>query len=235
MTCNTTKTEFVTFGYDGPPLTLTIGKATIQSSTQIKILGVHFSSNLSWKTHARQTLLKCNRLSYMLRYLAIFLKKEQHRRVLHSHFFSIMFYCSSVWAGCLSYQDVRRFNTLVMKTIRLNCRDFSHISSNKELCEMFKLRSFTLVRILNDAQMLHFLCTYPANTILTTQLMQHAISFSRFPDRIAFIDDSRRRIGKSSFINRAKRISELIPFEWLPMNTATFKRTMKRTTPLFIS
>lgn len=131
----------------------------------------------------------------------------------------------------ISIQDVRRFNTLVVKTIRLNCWDFSRIFSNKELCEISNLRSFTSVQILNDALMLHFLCTNPSNTVLTRQQMQHAISFYRFPDKIIFIDDSRRRIGRSSFINWAKWISKLIPFEWLLMNTVTFKRTLKRTTP----
>jgi len=234
MICNTSKTEFVAFGYDGPPLSLTVGDDVIQSSSKIKILGINFTSNLTWKAHAHETIRKCNRLSYMLRYLATFLTKEQHRRVLHSHFFSIMYYCSPVWASCLSYQDTRRFNTLVMKIIRLNCHDFSNIFSNGELCEMSNLRSFNSVRTLNDAKMLHFLCTNTSNTLQTTRLMIHSISFSRFPNKLSFIDDSSRRIGRTSFVNRSKKISESIPFEWWPMGHITFNRTLKSITPLYL-
>jgi len=109
----------------------------------------------------------------------------------------------------------RRLNTLVLKTIRLNCRDFNRIFTNKELCEMSELRSFNSAGIVNDALKLFTLCTNPTNTILTTRLMQQSVSFSRFPDRISFVDYSRKCIGCTSFINRSKRKNELIPFKWL--------------------
>jgi len=219
MICNAAKTEFIAFGYSGEPLFLPVGESMIESKENIKVLGTTFSSNLSWSPHVHQTLIKCNRLSYLLRYLASFLTIKQHRRILHSHFFSVLYYCSSLWAGCVNQQDARRLNAIVFKTIRLNCRDFSHIFRNKDLCDMSELRSFNSARTVNDALMLHYLCTNPTNSILTTRLIQQCISFSRFPSRIAFIDYSNRRIGRTSFVNRAKKICDSIPFDWLHLST----------------
>jgi len=111
----------------------------------------------------------------------------------------------TVWAGCLTHQDVRRLHALIFKTIRINCRDFSRIFRNKDLCEMSELRCFNLAWTVNDILKLHTLCTNPTNSILTTRLIQQSISFSRFPTKIAFADYSTRQIGGSSFINRSKK------------------------------
>jgi len=193
-----------------------------------------FTSNLKWNTHANQIISKCNRMSYMLRYLRTFLNDVQHRRIIFSHFLSVVFYCSPVWAGCLSFQDNRRLNSLIYKVIRLNCRDFSKILSNREICDKTLIRSFNSARIVNDSLMLHSLCTNPTNTLLTIRLMQNSVSFSRFPNKIAFHDQSRKRIGKNSFANRAKYISELIPYEWVTINSKIFRRRIKASVPIFI-
>lgn len=235
MKCNASKTEFIAFGYSGAPISLSVGGSIIEAKDQIKILGVTFSSDLSWSQHVQNTLTKCNRLSYLLRYLASFLTIKQHRRILHSHFFSILYYCSSVWAGCLKQHDARRLGALVFKTIRLNCRDFNNIFRNKDLCVMSDLRSFDSARTVNDALMLYALCTNPSNTLLTTRLIQQSLSFSRFPARIAFVDYSNRRIGRSSFINRSKRICESIPFDWLHLSARVFKAKLKNAIPLYLA
>jgi len=91
MICNASKSDFVAFGHHGPPLSMEIGGALIVSKSQIKILGVMFTSNLKWNTHANLIISKCNRMSYMLRYLRTFLNDVQHRRIIFSHFLSVVF------------------------------------------------------------------------------------------------------------------------------------------------
>lgn len=137
-------------------------------------------------------------------------------------------------AGCLSSQDARRISSLVFKMIRLNCRDFSRILRTTELCVMSRIRSFHSVRIVNDAFMLHSQCTNPNNKILTTRLMQHSVSFSRFPNKIEFIDYNRKRIGRSYFINRSRKIGTSISFDWIHLNPIIFKKKLKESIPLHI-
>ncbi len=49
-----------------------------------------------------------------------------------------------------------------------------------------------------------------------------AISFRRQGNRLLFFDSSSKRIGRHSFINRARYISELIPFEWSHIKPSGF-------------
>jgi len=114
------------------------------------------------------------------------------------------------------------------------CWDFSRILSNREICNKTLIRSFNSARIVTDTLMLHSLYTNPTNTLLTIQLMQNSVSFSRFPNKIVFHDLSRKRIGKNSFGNCAKYISELIPYEWVTINSKTFRHCIKTSAPIFI-
>lgn len=170
----------------------------------------------------------------MLRYLRTFLNAFQHKRIIFSHFMSVVFYCSPVWAGCVSSSDNRRLNSLIYKAIRLNCRDFSRILSNREICNNTQIRSFNSARIVTDAIMLHTLCTNPINTLLTIRLMQHSVSFSRYPNKLAFHDLSRKRVGKNSFANRAKFICELVPYEWVTISSKSFRKRIKSSIPIYI-
>jgi len=137
---------------------------------------------------------------------------------------------SQVWAGCLSVKGLRRVNTLLFKTIKLHCRDFSRLLSNSELCSTINLRSFNSVRIIRDTTLLHDLSTNLTNTRLTQSFCS-----SRFPDRLSFFDNSQWRVGKGTFINRAKWIADLIPFVWANLNKITFKRLIYNASPLHIS
>jgi len=49
------------------------------------------------------------------------------------------------------------WNTLTLKVIRLNSRDFSRIHFKRRLCKLMWIRSFNSARIINDAVTLHSL------------------------------------------------------------------------------
>jgi len=186
-------------------------------------------------THVDKTIKKCNGLGYMLRYLSISLTRPQHKRIVESHLYSTLFYGSQVWSGCVTSRDLRRLNTLLFKIIRLHCRDFSRILSNAELCLSTGLRSFNSIKLLRDTTLLHGLCTNTSNTPLTLRLIEQSISSSRFPKKLTFYDNSIRRPGRQSFINRAKHIAELIPFDWADLSRQSFIKTIKTTTPIYIA
>jgi len=234
MVPNVGKTEFIVFG-SAVPFSLLINNSSINSTNTLKILGVNFTSNLSWSDHVSKTIKKCNRLGYTLRFLDSMLSRPHHKRIIESHFCSTLYYGSPIWAGCISSKDLSRLNTLMFKIIRMHCRDFSRIFSNRELCQTSQIRSFNSVRILRDTNTLHSLCTNPTNTLLTLRLIQQSYCHSRFRNRISFFDNSQRKIGRNSFVNRSKRIAELIPFEWADLNRYAFKRRIAQTVPLYIA
>jgi len=122
----------------------------------------------------------------------------------------------------------------VFKVTRLHCRDYRRIKTNRELCEKSGLRTFNSMRLLGDAIMLHRLCRNPQNTDLTVRLKQQSFFMNRIPEKIFFFDNSTKRIGRHSFINRAKMIAETNPFPWPDFSFHVFKTRMKECTPKLI-
>lgn len=209
--------------------------ALIRSKDTITILGITFNKNLKWNSHTSNIMKKANSLTYSLRALNLILPRPLHRQVIHSHFLSHLTYASPIWAGCLTVSELKRINTLVFKILRQQCFDYNRYLSNRELCAKSNIRSFTSLRVINDTIMLHGLCRNPTNLELTIRLIQQSFSLPRYPEKLYFFDASNRRIGRSSFVNRSKHISELIPFPWSDLAVNTFKTKIKAAVPLYMS
>jgi len=234
MIINKKKTEFIVFGYNGPRVNLNFGGELISNSDNIKVLGVHFQSNLKWNTQVNKVIKKVNSLSYSVRVLNLILNRKQHKNIINLHVISQLTYAMPIWSGSISFNDNRSLSSLLFKIIRLHCRDFSNIFTNKQLCERTAIRSLNSLKILADCNMLHRLITYPMNMEITLRLIQQSTFSVRFPNRLIFFDFSSKKVGRSSFINRAKEISNHIPFEWYQMSTQRFKKYLKITTPIYI-
>jgi len=162
------------------------------------------------------------------------LPRPLNKLVLHAHLLSPLLYAAPVWAYCISSVDARRLDSVIYRALRQHCFDFNRTLSNQELCQRTGIRSFKSLRVLADTHMLHNLCTLQHNTVLLTRLLTQSYTLQRFPNRVQFFDFSSRRIGKSPFINRAKFISELIPFCWIDLATVKFKMKMKIATPIYM-
>lgn len=235
MVCNANKTDFLIFGCPGPPCSMIVGEDRIRSKDTINVLGLTFEKSLKWGPHVNNVIKKANSVNYSLRMLNTILPRSLHRQVIHAHFISNLVYGSPVWAGCLNIRDVKRIDKVFYKTLRLHCFDFERKLSNYELCMKSNIRSFVSLRLVNDAIMLQRLCRNPNNTDLTIRLILQSFLISRHPDRLHFFDLSQKRIGRTSFINRSKRISELIPFPaWSDMESLAFKKKIKERIPLYM-
>jgi len=234
MVCNPTKTDFLVFGCPGLPCSMIINGETIRSKDTMKVLGLTFSKNLKWGNHVETVIKKANSITYSLRMLNQVLPRSLHRQVIHAHLVSKLTYVSPVWAGCLTQRETKRIDVLIFKVLRTHCFDFSRQLTNSELCTKSRMRSFVSLRIISDAIMLQGLCKNPTNSDLTIRLIQQSYFLPRSTERILFFDSSNKRIGKSSFINRCKSISELIPFLWSELSTETFKRRIKEVVPFYV-
>lgn len=58
-------------------------------------------------------------------------------------------------------------------------------------------------------------------------LFEQSYNLDRFPGNVYFFDYSKKRVGRSSFINRTKLVSELVPFKWLDIPRVKMKTQMK--------
>jgi len=152
--------------------------------------------------------------------------------VIDAHFLSHITYGLPVWGSCLTQVDVARLNTVIYKVMRIHCFDFNRRLNNRDLRRKSDMRNFSSLKIIYDSTMLHRLCRAPENYHLTTRLIQQSYFTDRQPGHVFFFDNSTKRFGGMSFINRSKRISELIRFPWPDLSYHAFKKRIKDSTPL---
>jgi len=159
---------------------------------------------------------------------------KNHRKIFNAHVISSINYGMPIWGANLNLIDKRRLNSALFRLVRLHCRDFSNILSFRELSDRTGIRSLTSLRTLSDSCMLYKLITCPLNTEITLRLIQQCTFSFRYPNKLVFFDFSTKKLGSSSFMNRAKKISETISFEWHDISFATFKYKLKKSTPIFM-
>jgi len=100
---------------------------------------------------------------------------------------------------------------------------FDRATSNAELYSRANIRSFDSLRKMQDAIFLYKLVCLPTCSSLTERLFSQITFSIRFPGRPIFLDMSRKRVGKNSFINRAKTIQ----FDWTDLSLTQFISAIK--------
>jgi len=92
-----------------------------------------------------------------------------------------------------------------------------------------------LEKSLSNSTMLSKLVMHPNDiTYFTERLIMQSTFNSRQLGTLRFFHMSTKRVGKSSFVNRAKDICEAIPFDWPDISHQSFKRKIKESTPLLL-
>jgi len=169
-------------------------------------------------------------MTYSIRVLKNILPRKIHRQIIHSFFISKLMFGSQVWAGCINSIDSRKINTVLFKIMRVHCKDHGRTLRNSKLCELSNLRTFSSMRDVFDAVMLQK--PHKHHHCITSNWI--VIFLFQIPFKTIFFDYSLKRVGSTSFMNRANKISELIPFDWSDLTKGAFKWKMKLTTPNFI-
>ena len=197
----------------------------------INILGIYFSDTLDWGTHVDSIINKANSLLYAFRYLNSKLSRKQFRSLISAHYISKLTYASQVWSGSLTNRLKNRLDSSFFKILRLLCRDFEARKSRLLLLEKSSMQSLRTIFFCRDAKLLHTLCHDLRPEPLAERLLSQCHFLTRLGNRPHFFDYSAKKIGRNSFINRAKYISEMIPFEWPDMSSPLFSIKIKATTP----
>jgi hypothetical protein len=238
MIVNPNKTEFIVFHPRRLESTLLdpllIDNCKIFPTKNLKILGLNFSPTLDWETHIDKTINKANSMIYAFRYLNSRISRARFATLLHAHFLSKLTFACQVWSGSLSSTQRRRIDSCFFKMIRLLCRDFRGKISRAKLISDSGMRSLRSTFIERDAKLLHKICTELKPEPLVERLLSQCYIQARRENRLFFYDYSYKKVGRTSFINRAKYIAELIPFEWLNLNEVSFHNKMKSTIPPYM-
>ena len=210
---------------------LLVDSCRIFPSKNLKILGINFSSNLDWVSHVNSAINKANSMIYALRYLNARISRERLTSIIQAHFISKLTYASQVWSGSLSSCLKKKLESCYFKILRLLCRDNKGKMHRNDLIAASGLKSLRSLLVARDARLLHTLCTTLHPEPLVERLLSQCFYHSRNENKLFFYDYSLRKVGRASFINRAKYIAELIPFEWTHLSVPSFRNALKSILP----
>jgi hypothetical protein len=164
---------------------------------------------------------------YALRYLNAKLSREHFKTLIFAHFISKLTYASQVWSGSIPVKLKTRLNSCYFKALRLLCRDFRGQLSRSTVLRMTDMVSLKAIFLKRDALLLHSICTTLKPDPIVHRLISHCYFTSRQGNRLLFFYYASRKIGRHSFINRARYISELILSEWTHLSSIAFKHKIK--------
>jgi len=103
MVTNVAKTELVFFQRPRSavkcPDSVIVNKEVIIPKDSIKVLGVTFDKDLSWKTHFENLTKKAKYTLAKMKFLSKYLYQSSMKKVITSHYFSTIYYGSPVWLG----------------------------------------------------------------------------------------------------------------------------------------
>ncbi len=237
MCCNRSKTEFIIFDrlsrFRGKELK--IGQDKIKSVDHIRVLGTLFQDNLKWTKQINKSISSANSMLTSLRYINRLVNRTQFKMATNAHFVSKIMFGSTVWNKSISAKDRARLSFNLNRVARMNCKRYEKKVSNRTLYESSGLRSLTSLCTIADCTMLYNLCTGLTVEPLCERLMSQCHTNYRFPNRTNFFDYSRTRVGRGSFVNRAKYISELFTFDWVTLSPIAFKRAIRERTSIFMN
>ncbi len=94
--------------------------------------------------------------------------------------------------------------------------------SQEKLLVDSRMRSYRSLFVLTDVKLLHRLWTSLNPEPIIERPLSQCYTQSRQDSKLYFYDCSTRKSIRASFINRAKYIAELKPFEWLQLSDNSF-------------
>ena len=107
----------------------------VESVKQLKLLGVTFSSNLSWESHVRDVVSKCARRMYIIRLVKGLVPTSLLIDIYFCLIRSLLEYCCPVWIG-LTDQLRYKLNSVQTRCHRIihgpcNCSCFPNLDSRR--------------------------------------------------------------------------------------------------------
>ena len=226
MVCNRSKTELVVFNRWGD-LSIKIPKHSVESVSEMKILGFIFTYNLNWEKHLKKMVGKVNSMSYALRYINSKLSREHFKRLINAHVISRLSYGSQLWEGCVPVTLAQRVKSCYFKFLKLLVKDFKKKHSHRTLLELSGMRSLDSLFKLQSCKLLHSVCTNHTPSQLMRSVLSRGYYNDRHPNRLKFRKRNSMKVGVNSFTNRLWRLKEEMDFEWLELDGREFDTAIK--------
>jgi len=230
MVTNVSKTEMIFFRKntkDTPPKSITVNGEEIIPKDSIKVLGLQFDSDLSWKTHYSKLLNKTRVILAKMKFLSKYLDQNSMKKLITSHYFGAIYYGSPVWLNEITTsKSWQLLNVLHYKGIRTVCRDYRRAKSRVQLDEVLKrAKPKQWMKYSNCKMAIKLLQLGQAGPPMSRALQQNLYHNDRTGKSIV-MDTSRLRIGRASLKNRLTCMREL-QFNWMNISEDTLRIRLK--------
>ena len=91
-------------------------RESISVTTNVKILGLTFSSDLSWYSHIDKIINACKKDTHAIKLLSQYLDIDDLTKIVHSKVLYKLWYAAPVWLSKKSFQAKRNISS------RLSCK-----------------------------------------------------------------------------------------------------------------
>jgi len=227
MVINKQKTELINFSKADP--TILCLENGIQSSKDIKALGVTISHNLKWEKHISNVICKTSKTINSIRFLRRYITNEDALKITTSKYFGQSYYAASVWLNNnLSYNLWERLDRQHYRAIRAAIGDYKK-KVPRSVLNIISKRA-TPKEWANYSSASTAIALYNQNnTRIGTELRNHGYINDRKPHRAIFPDVSKRMLGRHSFKNRLQQMS-MLNFDWIQESSKdVIRMRLKRT------
>lgn len=173
MRMNVAKTQTILFkiGNNGVQdnFALDIEGENIESSSDIKLLGITIDKNLTWKNHIQNISKKLSSSVYLLRRLSQVLDQGTLLTIYHATVMSHLSYAIEIW-GAAAHTHLQKLFVIQKRAIRI-IYGLKYRDSCKDI---FKKESLLTLYSLYVYRVILFIRTYDSNKInLNVELNQH--------------------------------------------------------------
>jgi len=109
------------------PSQIQVDGEAIPVQTNIKVLGIHFDHDMSWKTHVSNVSNRAQKMIRGLKVIRRSLNQENIMKVITSQYYGSIYYALAVWFPTLIVKFKQKLDILHYKVLRVAIRDWMRL------------------------------------------------------------------------------------------------------------
>ena len=207
-----------------------IGNNTMDTKTEMKILGLTMDQNLKWSKHVEKVTQIGKRSLHGLRVIRKYFTENEFKSILTSSFFNKVSYGSAVWlTSGLDYKSKQKLDSVFIRSLRLLKKDYKNNTSKLTLLEGRKRANFNEFADYSLAKILIGIYNQEKPRFLSEILTRFTYHKRRCPGRVFAYEDSVHKIGRNTINAKSKTILEKMDFDWYKktLGTHQIRRELK--------
>jgi len=214
MVVNKAKTEvmFMKNKKHIPPSQIQVDGETIQVQTNIKVLGIHFDNDMSWKTHISNVSNRAQKMIRGLKVIRRTLNQEDIMKVITSQYYGSIYYALAVWFPTLIVKFKQKLDILHYKVLRVAIRDWMRLFPREMLDLLGRQKPEAVANYMVGSMLIN--CYNTKKPVRLYRMIKENEYTIRRTGKVRFYDSSVKIIGRQSISNRLDGIVQQFDDRW---------------------